>query len=428
MSAFPITSHSTNIGGHSIRPILSYSSSSYNFLPPSLASFSSTIQDNEPMHNEQARGEQSQSVQRFPNVMADQETNKPGQIESTAFRLQSEASEVFGSRVKHNSNGVNAANSNIAIPKQFSITPNLDLNRMLQTPESLDGEHKVSNNISMPSSSSMSNKQFITFVPVQNNLVRQISLYQNLIDEQQRKQQNEAHDSNLVASSSRPERINVDWPAMTSDADYFPAGRAQEVDHAMTRQSLNGLQPVASRSIESDRHLAGSDKAKRKKQFDQLADDLDNIRDLHHNDDQESGDWRDRNRNAEQSAARVGRPKTIIEDSPKLELIQPQATRRGNSVISQMKLQFGQDYQAREGVPIYNNNVRVAGALDRQRALERAASISRSRSVFPSPPPPSSYQDDETDETRLRLSQIKLGVATGKGEREDGKQPPGQEV
>ena len=106
-----------------------------------------------------------------------------------------------------------------------------------------------------------------------------------------------------------------------------------------------------------------------------------------------------------------------------MSVIEPQSTRRGTFVTSQMKLQFAQDYQAREGVPLYNNNVRVAGALDRQRSLEASTSglggLGPRAGGASSETFPLDESAGDADESRLVANRMPTGAKTGGGRTND---------
>ena len=138
--------------------------------------------------------------------------------------------------------------------------------------------------------------QFVTFVPIANNRDRQISLYKSGA-------------LSTSASRARPTRIDVDWPAMVSDADYFPAARPPAGGDSAS--GGGGAGQTAPRP-----HLGRASEL-----------------------------------------APVGRPALPV------------------------RLQFAHDYQAREGVPIYNNNVRLLGSPSglRQRSSLAAEQLAPGR-------------------------------------------------
>lgn len=125
-----------------------------------------------------------------------------------------------------------------------------------------------------------------------------------------------------------PNRINVDWPGMVSDADYFPGSeRTDRPASQPVRMSVEGSRNHADRLIFTSPPSGQSSSA-----------------------------WNPMQSTDENSRPNRQRPDHVV-------VGQSSASKY---VASQLKLQFSPDYQAREGVPIYNNNVRVAGALDRQ--------------------------------------------------------------
>lgn len=122
-------------------------------------------------------------------------------------------------------------------------------------------------------------------------------------------------------STSRPYR-HVDWPTMVSDADYFPDSNGKDPNNPANSNVVNPQQAESKNLNRRDRQKGFSNNQ---------AD----------------------NNNLHLSSSHVIKPS--------------QSDRK--YITSQLKLQFAQDYQAREGVPIYNNNVRIVGALDRQRSM-----------------------------------------------------------
>lgn len=164
-------------------------------------------------------------------------------------------------------------------------------------------------------------------------------------------------------------RINVDWPPMTSDADYYPSSEstirnwANQLQPQQTNASAHSL-PASSRNSQSPKTLAvtagsqssiGSSSANRSNHappgLDLLNEEPSTV--SRHANNQLSQRLHQRIR----PIATRGRPTS----SSSLALTQSSAP----------KLQFAPDYQAREGVPIYNNNVSISGSLlDRQRSTE----------------------------------------------------------
>lgn len=131
------------------------------------------------------------------------------------------------------------------------------------------------------------------------------------------------------------DRINVDWPAMASDADYFPTKATSPEGREISLQDA----PERSKSQNSNGHSVFT---------------------LH---------------NTKEGFSVGG-------NIPDMLSVQPSMIRGYNQYDqvhrrrpqSHHKLQFAPDYQAREGVPIYNNNVRISGSLvGRQRSTDFGA-------------------------------------------------------
>lgn len=301
---------------------------------------------------------ESELSNRLPVVMADQETNKPNNLHRQTDAFDSAK---FGSNLMlMNAEATNAKvtilsprqsdgdqqhqkQQNQAIGEQKSVAESQPRTEISQVqPEVVFGsrvrsheqpkvrEEAVAAAVTRRRLRTETNgrqqvptsRQVVAFVPIQDNRGKQVSLYNKNPDILVLR---EGETQSGAASRTRPNRINVDWPAMASDADYFPP---QARGTSLIRWPED---------VQSDYKPQQASLAPTKPIGSQLS--------------------------AATTPTLVHRP----------------SSRRGNFVTSQMKLQFAQDYQAREGVPIYNNNVRVAGALDRQRSLESAATVAARR-------------------------------------------------
>lgn len=283
---------------------------------------------------------ESKLSQRLPVLLADQHTNKQPNL-----RPEPDLSEV---KLSVDSSD---AKVTVASPSPLQVFGA----RMSATSKKAERVQEPKSSASSSSSSSVGQRaqQVVAFVPIQDNRSRQLSLYQvarQVSQLQSLKNVNQplkSSETQVEASSSAAEapgrrpgaaRINVDWPGMASDADYFPHKPPADGDDDGPGQT--GRSHSDHRETEEDEMRMNEKRLRSSK-----------------------GDQNDHRQQQKLVTATT---------------IQRPTTGRGHFVTSQMKLQFAQDYQAREGVPIYNNNVRVAGALDRQRSLEVAATREKS--------------------------------------------------
>lgn len=311
------TASSEPIGNYvSTVPLLNVSSLSLQILPPTLLQFSHLDLVDPPP-------QAAPRLVKLPVVMADQETNKPNL----------DAASPVGSKLA-SADSIHAESS----------VPRVSLVR----PADVDGQSTMAFGSRVPRlnsaasiSSGVPTRAHFRAPSVDHQVtpLRALTeanrhLLTNAIIKHQQVDTEEAPKAQMieiVPAGKQParagvNRINVDWPAMVSDADYFPDPNQQPRQH---QKEARPQKKQSNSKAELDKQVARAQPVQVSAESRQVLD---------------GGHFK-------RQLTRTSGPISL-----------------NNYVSSQLKLQFAQDYQAREGVPIYNNNVRVAGALDRARS------------------------------------------------------------
>jgi len=295
MLALPSGSHFTsmvpllNVSGipiHIVSPLMQYINDDVAFNAQA-QTYKQDLVQTEPMLHES----NELPPPRLPVVMADQETNKPILKESPETNLLTESTAPRAS--------ILAAPSRVIATERgrLSMIPDDDYDgRVTFGSRVTNGRERTQANQLRFDGSVGDRNLFIEEPAKHSNQKSSASNRVNKLDD--------SSDDNIGRQTGPlRNRINVDWPAMVSDADYFPPANEQRLATAAGRNTMTQIYN------RENSHNMGGQRAQ-------------------------------------------SRPGNLLK----------------NYASSQLKLQFAQDYQAREGVPIYNNNVRVAGGLDRQRS------------------------------------------------------------